>query len=284
MEQILQIPVQDITGSNIETYVASESIDGFRKMIRDAVEPKDLSSKNSSSFGTDASEKSGPDAKRAKFKEDTGGEQSSPAAKKARFNEDTIVSESKANSVHNANEVKKIRRHVGLSSIVQVSAAATFSSPTRERKQSINSSSIDSSPGNKITKDKGASDSCSSASSSSDAVKDAALNVALAPTFVICLVRTDDSKVWCELTVSVRIKSVSDDFDTDNIIEESSSDCSSKQPDVPREMMELLLCFRPLSQGLPESDLTSSSNSNSRENGSHDSNETNGKGMKRNEN
>ena len=271
MEQLLQLSVQDIVGSNIEAYIASESIDGFRKMIRAAIEPRGQSSKHKASFGTDATDNAAPAAKRAKFSDDQ-----------------AVVSESKPAAVYTANfeakedesnlPTQKIRRHVGFNPSQKVSASATSSSQTGEQKQSTNSSSRD----YKITKVKGANDSCSSESNSSDAVKDARSNVALPPTFVICLLRKNNSKVWCELTISARVKSVSDYFDTDNIVEDSSSDSSPKQPEVSDDMLELLLCFRPVTQGLPDSDLTSSSNSG--ENGSGDSNGSNGKEVKKSEN
>ena len=305
MEQLLQLCAQDLTGSNIETYVASESIDSFRKMVQDAIDPKDQDSDplqkpvfgRKHAAGTDVSEDNAPTAKRAKFK-----------------NDEAIAAESKPVAVYNVNDetkqeeaedTQKIQRHIGLSSTKLVSSSATSSLPTggtnssvAGQKQSVNSSSIDSSPGNKVKGINNSSDSgyglssssgiSSSPSKTSDAIEDSTkkkevkLNVALAPTFVICLLRKDNSKVWCELTLSVRVKSVSDELGFDNI-EKSSSGSSLKQANVPDEMVELLLCFRPVTQGLSESsDITSSSHS--RENGSHDSNESNGRGIHRNEN
>lgn len=284
IEQLLQLPIQDLIGSDIEAYIALESIDGFRKMVRDAIEAKTPTAEHKASVDTDSSENAAPVAKRAKFSDDQAVASESKPIEVYTANVNTHQGEAEANL-----PTQKIQRHLGFGSTKQISTSATSSSPTggtssspTERNQSMNSSSMQSSPSDKSKATNNSSESGYGASSSlgnissrsdaSDAVKGSAqkktvqLNVALPPTLVICLLRKDNSKVWCEMTISARVKSFSDSI---------SSDSSSKQSDKTGDMLELLLCFRPVTQGLSDSsDLTSSSNS--RENGSRGSKGSNG--------
>jgi hypothetical protein len=67
----------------------------------------------------------------------------------------------------------------------------------------------------------------------------------LAPACNICLVRKDLSTVWCELTASIRTRSISDgDFDSVALSQRSKASSSSDG-----EMKEMLLCFRPIVEG-----------------------------------
>lgn len=198
-------------------------------------------------------------------------------------------------------------KHVSTSGTSSSPTGGTSSSPPE--KQDSQSSSIDSSSSNKAAKDKSpnSSDSgygesnyspeesnVSSPSTISNTGKvtdkvpqkeESQWNLPLAPAFIICLIRKDLSKVWCELTASVRTRSMSDDFEP--TLKKSRSDSSSKQSEMSEASKELLLCFRPITEGLPDSDITSSSNSREAEammrgdrshgsNGSRRSNGSNG--------
>ena len=70
----------------------------------------------------------------------------------------------------------------------------------------------------------------------------------LAPACNICLVRKDLSTVWCELTASIRTRSISDgDFEAVALSQRSKASSSLESSDG--EMKEMLLCFRPIVEG-----------------------------------
>jgi hypothetical protein len=239
---------------------------------------KKAQTKHSTSFCTSASEEV-PPVKKAKFNVDDGLTSSKQPDVAMKESEQDLKSPAKKIQHHpRVGQTKQITSTSGTSSSP---TGGTSSSPT-ENKES-QSSSVDSSLSNKPAMGKSSSDSgygesnyspeeynSSSPSTVSNAGRVAdkvpqkegvRLHLPLAPSFIICLIRRDLSKVWCELTASVRTRSISDD---DSKVKKSRSDSSSMQSEVSEEK-ELLLCFRPITRGLPDSDITSSSNSNGAE-------------------
>lgn len=175
-------------------------------------------------------------------------------------------------------------KHVSTSGTSSSPIGDTSFSPTKRK--DYQSSFIDSSSSNKVIKGKSSNSSdsgygesnyspeesndssCSTASKTSKVTdmvpqkEQVQWSLPLAPAFIICLIRKDLSKVWCELTTSIRTLSVSDDFESSSSsLKMSRLDSSSKQGEMYTETKELLLCFRPITEGLPDSDITSSSNS-----------------------
>jgi hypothetical protein len=214
------------------------------------------------SFGTDASDEMAHPPKKAKFKDDTVA--SEPIAA---YNADVEMKEGGTDLEPPADKIKhhkKLQARVGSK---HVSTSGTSSSPTgntssspTEKQESL-SSSIDSSSSNKAkgksphSSDSGYRESNYSPEGSNDSSPSDTSNQKPPPekradwdprSYVICLVRRDSSVIWCEVTASIRARSMSD---------ESSESSSFEDQD------ELLLCFRPVTEGLPDSDITSSGNS-----------------------
>lgn len=76
-----------------------------------------------------------------------------------------------------------------------------------------------------------------------------------APACIIALVRGDLTNVWCELTASIRTRSVVDgDFDAVASVSNASSSGDSTETETNKgATKELLICFRPIAQGPDES-------------------------------
>lgn len=90
----------------------------------------------------------------------------------------------------------------------------------------------------------------------------------LAPTCNVCLIREDLTTIWCEVTSSIRTRSLEDEMtnpatstnatDTKKVngpacnkngSKSSSNSLDSSQPPTANEMKELLLCLRPIRDG-----------------------------------
>eukprot|EP00562_Extubocellulus_spinifer_P004363 CAMPEP_0178523822 /NCGR_PEP_ID=MMETSP0696-20121128/29310_1 /TAXON_ID=265572 /ORGANISM="Extubocellulus spinifer, Strain CCMP396" /LENGTH=1354 /DNA_ID=CAMNT_0020155107 /DNA_START=53 /DNA_END=4117 /DNA_ORIENTATION=- len=98
-----------------------------------------------------------------------------------------------------------------------------------------------------------------SSSASDDAStneKDASRPKPLAPTCNVCVIRKDLSTVWCEVTSSIRTRTLDDDGDgpegtvsAGTKMSGSESTSGDNQEKAPSEVHELLLCFRPIRDG-----------------------------------
>lgn len=83
----------------------------------------------------------------------------------------------------------------------------------------------------------------------------------LAPACNICLIRDDLTTIWCEVTSSIRTRSLKDDSSDEQMgpleakaaaasAKESSTDTSKAGEEDPKdEIKELLLCLRPIRDG-----------------------------------
>jgi hypothetical protein len=336
MEQLLELELDDLVGTNISLYIAPESIEGYERMIRRVVNPggqhafeidtldgdsnvnrSGSISSNSRSKGSDRSDRSKAktksssptlkvnvdtgedvmDSSENRFEKQADASEEAPPVKRAKFNADAM----KEREQDLKPPAAKIQHHPRVGSAKRVTSTSgtgsssptggTSSSPTE--KQESQSSSVDSSVSNKPAKGKSPNSSDSGYGErtySPEEYKDSSpstvsntgqkegvsntgqildkgsqregvsLHLPITPAYVICLIRKDLSKVWCELTASIRTRSVSSTDEPDSTVKKSRSDSSSKQSELSEEK-ELLLCFRPITQGIPDSDITSSSNS-----------------------
>jgi hypothetical protein len=69
----------------------------------------------------------------------------------------------------------------------------------------------------------------------------------LAPSCNICIIRKDQSTVWCELTASIRTRSILDDFEANTM--GSTLQVLEEMQDEDIETKEILICIRPIREG-----------------------------------
>ena len=77
----------------------------------------------------------------------------------------------------------------------------------------------------------------------------------MAPTCNVCLIRNDLTTIWCEVTSSIRTRSLKEESGEISPAPQGRSSSTTKAPSVPAEpaqndeIKELLLCLRPVRDG-----------------------------------
>lgn len=281
--RMLQLNHNEIVGANIGTFVAPDSKEELKRMISDVVDAENRMAIQDSPEDSQGDIDSGTDGEgvnNAKGSEqqssvdmdedNTDSDQSNkkqsyvekhvssltesskseePPVKRVKTDSTSADEDAKLLLHYHKNEVKEQDEEDKDSSNekqAQPSSAGSSLSETKEESPSSSDSGYADSNASRQ-------DSNSSASSLSNnkLKRQVQRSLPLAPACIIALVRKDLSKVWCELTASIRTRSIVDgDFDAMVV---SQISCASSSGDSAESEMnsakELLICFRPIAEG-----------------------------------